>query len=90
MGVLDPLFKKARQEWMEQCRVTARHLLRRRRYITIEDVLKECPRPKWVHRNTTGFVFRTSDFRPAGSLPSVRPEMNGRYVKVWALAKKKK
>lgn len=60
------LFKKEREAWIENARVTARKLLENKSLITIEDVLKECPRPPYLHRNTTGSIFRCDDFVPVG------------------------
>lgn len=60
------LFKKEREAWIENARVTARKLLDNKSLITIEDVLKECPRPPYLHRNTTGSIFRCDDFVAVG------------------------
>ena len=72
------LFKKEREAWIENARVTARKLLDNKSLITIEDVLKECPRPPYLHRNTTGSVFRCDDFVAVGWRKSERPLMNAR------------
>lgn len=79
------LFKKEREAWIENARVTARKLLENKSLITIEDVLKECPRPPYLHRNTTGSIFRYDDFVPVGWRKSERPLMNGRFVRVWRM-----
>lgn len=86
MQTMMEVFDREKREWVEECRATARILLKTRPFITIEDVLKECPRPSHVHRNTTGTVFNDSDFKCVGWLPSKRPAMNGRYVRTWRLA----
>ena len=88
MNVQD-LFKREREEWLNNARLTAIKLLSKRRTITIEDVLKVCERPDYVHRNVTGAVFQSSDFRPCGWSPSKRPFMNGRQVRVWCLNKRR-
>lgn len=79
------LFKKEREAWIENARVTARKLLENKSLITIEDVLKECPRPPYLHRNTTGSIFRCDDFVPVVWRKSERPLMNGRFVRVWRM-----
>ena len=79
------LFKKEREAWVENARVTARKLLDYKSLITIEDVLKEGPRPPYLHRNTTGSVFRCDDFVAVGWRKSERPLMNGRFVRVWRM-----
>lgn len=79
------LFKREREAWIENARVTARKLLDNKSLITIEDVLKECPRPPYLHRNTTGSIFRRDDFVAVGWRKSERPLMNGRFVRVWRM-----
>lgn len=84
MVTVKDLFKKEREAWLEEARTTAKKLLEDKALITIEDVLKEYPRPEYIHRNTTGKVFN-SDFKPVGWRKSERPVMNGRFVRVWRL-----
>ncbi len=78
------LFNREREAWLETARATARKLLRTRYFITIEDVLTICPRPQYVHRNTTGRVFN-GDFIPTGWKKSTRPLMNSRQVRTWRM-----
>lgn len=86
MQTMLEVFNREKKEWLEECRAAARKLLCDRPFVTIEDVLKECPRPKHIHPNITGHVFNDTDFKPVGWLPSKRPAMNGRYVRTWRLA----
>ena len=79
------LFYREREAWLTQARLIAIKLLKKKRTITVEDVLKRHERPDYVHRNTVGQIFRTKDFRPCGWSPSKRPAMNGRQVRVWRL-----
>lgn len=79
------LFQREREEWLYKARLTAIKLLKHKRTITVEDVLKRVERPDYVHRNTVGNIFRTNDFKPCGWSPSKRPAMNGRQVRVWRL-----
>lgn len=79
------LLQKERDNWLDEARAAAKRLLKKRAYVTIEDVLKICPRPTYIHRNTTGNVFRDDDFTAFGWAPSKRPLMNGRQVRLWRL-----
>ena len=79
------LFQNERDKWLEETRAVARKLLKRKFSITIEDVLEKCPRPQYVHPNTTGRVFLGTDFKAIGWQPSMRPSMNGRQVRRWTL-----
>lgn len=84
MVTVKDLFKKEREAWLESARLAAKELLEDKPLITIEDVLKVCPRPEYIHRNTTGKVFN-NDFQPVGWRKSKRPIMNGRFVRIWRL-----
>ncbi len=86
MSDVQDLFKKQKQAWLESARSTAKKLLRNRLSITVEDVLERCPRPSYIHRNTTGMIFHDKDFKAVGWMSSRRPAMNGRPVRVWRLA----
>lgn len=88
MKTVKDLFKGERSAWLENARAAAVKLAKEKPSITIEDVLKVCERPQYVHRNTTGLVFANNkNFKHVGWAPSTRPEMNGRYVRRWMLKK---
>lgn len=78
------LFQKSREQWLEEARVAARKLLGLRDSVTIEDVLELCPRPTYLHRNTTGKVFN-EDFIPIGFAKSKRSISKGRWIRQWRL-----
>jgi hypothetical protein len=80
------MFAKERQAWIDQCRAMARRLLATREAITIEDVLQEFPRPKYIHRNTTGQIFKHEDFKASGFTKSRREVSKGRWIMTWKLA----
>lgn len=80
------LFNQSREQWLEGARHTARQLLRRRRTITIEDVLEIFPRPKYLHRNTTGNVFRNEMFHPVGYTLAKKLTSHGRVIRLWTLS----
>jgi len=80
------LFNVSRLQWIEGARVVARRLLHTRYKITIEDVLEVYPRPKYLHRNTTGKVFQHEAFRTVGYTPAMKPSSHGRIIKLWTLS----
>jgi hypothetical protein len=79
-------FAKERQEWINDCRETARKLLTVRASITVEDVLKICPRPRYIHKNVTGSVFRDPDFVMCGWTKATKSSSNGRWIMRWTLS----
>ncbi len=85
MRTIQDVFKSERQAWLDDARAEARRQLKRKPIITIEEVLANCPRPQFLHKNATGNVFKHEDFIPVGWRKSQRPAMNGRYVRTWRL-----
>lgn len=79
------LFAQERQVWVDDARAVARKLLMERTYITINDVLKKCPRPTYLHRNTNGQVFRHKDFKTYGFEKSKAKLAKGRIICQWQL-----
>lgn len=84
-NTVQDLFRTNREEWLMEARATARKLLTAHPTCTIEDVLKECPRPKYLHRNVTGSVFHDKGFKLCGYTKSKRLISNGRVISVWTL-----
>jgi hypothetical protein len=82
---MQDLFQQQKKEWLEDCRTVARKLLATRTEITIEDVLRETPRPSYIHKNTTGQVFKHPDFKMCGIARSNRSVSKGRWVMKWTL-----
>lgn len=80
------LFNQSREQWLEGARHTARKLLRHKYRITIEDVLEIYPRPKYLHRNTTGSVFKSEVFQPIGYTLARKPSSHKRVIRLWTLA----
>lgn len=80
------LFTREKEDWLEGARATARKLLVNRGEITINDVLHEYPRPQWVHRNTTGQVFKHRDFKTCGFEKSTAKLAKGRIICRWTLS----
>lgn len=79
------LFKNTKQQWVDECRMVARKLLKVRNTITIENVLKECPRPKYLKPNATGGIFQHEDFTAVGYTMARKPSSHGRVIRVWSL-----
>jgi hypothetical protein len=86
MSDVKDLFQKERQAWLLDCQAAARKLLRTRLDITIEDVLEVCPRPSYIHKNTTGSVFRHDDFVAFAFAKARKPSSHSRYVMRWRLS----
>nr|DAX51180.1 MAG TPA: hypothetical protein [Caudoviricetes sp.] len=82
------ILREEKVKGLEGARATPRHILEHQKFITIEDVLKQKPLPKFLHHNTIGGVFRTLDFECVGWGRSTRLEMNGRYIRRWKLRDK--
>ena len=80
------LFAKEKLAWLEDCRLAARKLLSVREEITIEDVLAVCPRPSYIHRNTTGQVFKCEDFKACGWTKARKLSSRGRWIMKWRLS----
>lgn len=83
---IQDLFKTERENWIDNCRKSARDLLETKMNITINDVLKENPRPKYIHPNATGTIFKHEDFKLIGYTKSTAKLANRRAVGVWRLA----
>lgn len=83
---IQDLFTSSKQQWLEDARLAAQRLLKVQECITIEDVLSICPRPKFLHQNITGNVFKSREFKPTGRYrKSKRSISHGRDVKEWTL-----
>lgn len=82
---LNSLFVQGKESWLDNARHTARKIIANRGTCTIEDVLEQCPRPSYLHRNTTGQVFKSPEFVPVGFASSRRNISNGRAIRVWRL-----
>lgn len=83
---MQDLFSLSRGQWIDGARHAARGLLRRRPRITIEDVLEIYPRPKYLHRNTTGNVFRDEMFHAVGYTTAKNVSSHGRVIRIWTLS----
>lgn len=82
---MQDLFKNSREIWLEGARLIAFKMLKKRRLITIEDVLEAHPRPKFLHRNTTGSVFKSDMFKPIGFTLAKKPSSHKRVIRLWTL-----
>jgi len=81
---IQDMFGLTRQGWLEECRKTAKQLLRFQDSVTVEDILPLVPRPEYIHRNSTGSIF-DGQFRSVGWVQSKRPISKGRWIMQWKL-----
>ena len=81
---MSDLFQAEKEAWLKNARMTARDLLRHNSSVTIEDVTRLCPRPKYLHRNTNGAVFN-NDFESVGFTKALHKEAKGRWIQRWNL-----
>lgn len=79
------IFKEARAEWIAKARHVAESIALDRGTVDIEQVLSKCPRPAYIHPNTTGKVFVNSVFKYTGIRKSSRPISKGRLICIWKL-----
>lgn len=79
------LFRRSKQEWLEEARETARQLLKKRYSITIEDVLRETPRPQYISPKAIGGVFQHPDFVAVAFVFSKRAISHSRVIRAWKL-----
>lgn len=77
------LFKSQKQDWIDEARKVAHQLLKKQYSVTIEDVLRVHPLPKFLHRNTIGTVFSQSEFSKIGYAPAKKLSSHGRILGVW-------
>jgi len=80
------IFYQAEQQWLERTRKVAKDLLTRHQTITVEDVLRECPRPYGVSRKANSKIFQHDVFRAVGYTRATTPQSNGHVLRVWSLA----
>jgi hypothetical protein len=81
------IFEQAKRDWIDNARSLAKKLLKRRSTITIEDVLERLPRPRELHPNITGAVFREGqDFHLVGYKKARHASANHRAIGVWSAA----
>lgn len=77
-------FNFDREDYLEQCRETAKRLLRHGGTVTIEDVSKLCPRPTYLHPNIMGSVFN-KEFKQVGFKTAKNPAARGHVIREWVL-----
>lgn len=79
------LFQKTGADWLDEAAHVAESIAKVRGSVSIDDVLAVCPRPKYLHKNITGSVFRKDVFRCTGFKKSQRLLAKGRIVCIWSL-----
>lgn len=80
------IFQTSKEQWIEQARDAMEYLLKSGQpYVTSDDVWRNTPLPRELHKNTVGSVFNSKVFKPVGYMKSTRPSANGRVIQKWAL-----
>lgn len=79
------IFHEAEQQWLIRARRTAKELLTRHQTITVEDVLKKCPRPYGVSKKANSKIFKNDIFRPVGYTRATTEQSNGHVIRLWSL-----
>lgn len=72
-------------DWVHQAREVARMLAAKNGSITINDVLKICPRPEHVSPNATGSIFSGKEWSIVGRTKTDKVSGHNREIKIWAL-----
>lgn len=78
-----PHTEQTNQEWLDSCRHAARILLKTKPLVSIEDILRVCPRPQHIKHQLTGSVFKHQDFEPVGIVHCTRPGRHRSIVRTW-------
>lgn len=81
---IQDMFGYSREAWLEECRKTAKLLLRNSETVTVEDVTALVPRPTYLHRNTTGRIFN-NQFKPVDFVKAKHTLAKGRYIRTWKM-----
>lgn len=84
------LLERTRGEYLHDARETARQLLRKRDYVTIDDIRLVCPPPKGVDPRVMGAVFTPAEFEAIGWIRSSRSECHKRPIQRFRLKQEKR
>lgn len=77
------LFSEQKTAWITEARQVAHLLLKKQYSITIEDVMRVHPLPRFLHRNTIGNVLSSGEFKRIGYRPALKTSSHGRVISVW-------
>lgn len=72
-------------DWVLAARGAAFYLAAADGSVTINDVLRFCPKPPHVSSNAIGSVMRDKRFKCIGYQPTSKISGHGRIIKIWAL-----
>lgn len=70
-------------DWVSRAREIAHMLASSGGEVTIEDVLKLCPRPEWVHPNACGAVMRSKNLKLVRYTSALKTSSNARKIGVY-------
>jgi hypothetical protein len=79
------LFSNNRDEWIKKAQDAARKFLELHDEVTIDDVLRLCPCPRYFHRNTIGRVLSKKHFKLLYHKASVNRTRHGSIIGVWGM-----
>lgn len=72
-------------EWVEKARRVGLQIARTFGRVSIEDVLKICPRPDSVSQNAVGSVLRGNNLRLVGYKVALKKSSHGRKIGIYEL-----
>lgn len=84
-GMEQAAFSFDAQNWLTEVRAVARMLIAKNGEVTIDDVLRICPRPPWISPNATGSVFKGGEFVACGYTQTAKVSSHARAVRIWRL-----
>lgn len=79
-------FSYGSNEWLIEARKIAEILASKNGEVTVEDVLRFCPRPTSVSVNATGSLFKGKKWVPIGFKSSTKISSHARQIRIWRLA----
>ena len=73
-------------EWLTKARLAAERIATDRREVTIDDVLRICPRPSHISANATGSVFKGKKWKCIGFAQSEQVQRHASVIRRWVVA----
>ena len=71
--------------WLTTARAVAEMLASKHGEVTIDDVIKHCPRPANVSPNTTGSIFKGKRWHCVGFAQSEQTQRHAGTIRRWVL-----
>lgn len=70
-------------DWLSQAQSIAKMLSAKFGEVTVDEVLKLCPRPTTVSPNATGSLFNGKGWQSLGFVPTSNVRGRGRMIRRW-------